>query len=270
MCGGSGMDKKDGKISDFLAMQHTLAVEKGWIYDRNPEYAPMSILWSIDELGEAIAIIKKKGSDGIMNSESVRAHFTEEIADTFMYLFDMMESYGITAEEFTQAYVRKFEKNLGRDWHENNAMYEKCDKKVILFDMEGTLVHEHASLAWTERLIEVLKRTELKLVVVTDLEAEKGKAILAEAGIDAESFDMILTAVRYDDAVKTVCEKFGASAEEIVLCSGSAVAVKIASRCGVLPVAVRTHFAKDFYLKAGAKFVCEDLMELTDILGFEK
>ena len=108
------MDKKDGKISDFLAMQHALAVEKGWMEHRTPEHAPMSILWSIDELGEAIAIIKKKGADGIMNSESVRAHFTEEIADTFMYLFDMMESYGITADEFTGAYVRKYEKNLGR------------------------------------------------------------------------------------------------------------------------------------------------------------
>lgn len=264
------MDKKDGKISDFLRMQHELAVEKGWIADRTPEHAPFSILWSIDELGEAIAIIKKKGSAGIMENESVRAHFTEELADTFMYLFDTMESYGITAEEFTEAYVRKFEKNLGRDWHENNAMYEKCDKKLIIFDMEGTLVHEHAPLAWTERLLEVLKRTELKLAFMTDLDEEKGKAILAEAGIDADLFDLFISTAHYDEAFRSAAEKFDAGMNEIVFCTGSAVGIKIASRCGVLPVAVKTHFKEEFYIKAGAVHVCEDLMELTELLGFTK
>ena len=88
-------------------MQYDLAVEKGWIDDRTPEKAPLSILWSIDELGEAIAIIKKKGADGIMENETVRAHFIEEVADTFMYLFDMMNAYEISAEEFSDAFVKK-------------------------------------------------------------------------------------------------------------------------------------------------------------------
>ncbi|MBQ4353720.1 MAG: DUF550 domain-containing protein [Clostridia bacterium] len=262
------MNRKDGKISDFLRMQHELAVEKGWIGDRTPEHAPFSLLWSIDELGEAIAIIKKKGAAGIMENESVRAHFTEEVADTFMYLFDMMESYGITAEEFTEAYVRKFEKNLGRDWHENNAMYEKCDKKIILFDMEGTIVHEHEALPWTERLLEVLKRTELKLAVMTDLDEAKGKAILTEAGMDADAFDLFISAAHYDEAFRRAAETYGSAMNEIVFCTGSAVGIKIASRCGVLPVAVRTHFKEEFYKKAGAEYVLSDLTELTDILGF--
>ena len=85
----------------------------------------MSLLWSIDELGEVIAILKKKGAAAVMDNESVRAHFTEEIADVFMYLFDMMECYGITAEEFTEAFLAKFQRNLGRDWRENDALYEK-------------------------------------------------------------------------------------------------------------------------------------------------
>ena len=103
----------DAKISELLKMQYDLAVEKGWIDDRTPEKAPFSILWSIDELGEAIAIIKKKGADGIMENETVRAHFIEEVADTFMYLFDMMNAYEISAEEFSDAFVKKFEKNMG-------------------------------------------------------------------------------------------------------------------------------------------------------------
>ena len=111
----------DARIGELLELQHRLAVEKGWIADRVPEKGHMSLLWSIDELGEVIAILKKKGAAAVMENESVRAHFTEEIADVFMYLFDMMECYGITAEEFTEAYLAKFRRNLGRDWRENDA-----------------------------------------------------------------------------------------------------------------------------------------------------
>ncbi len=125
---------KDAKISDFLAMQHALAEEKGWMKDRNPEYAPFSLLWSIDELGEAIAIIKKKGTDGIMNNPSVRERYLEELADTFMYIFDMMECLGISGEEFTGAYIKKFEHNLGRCWGENAGMYEENTLSEIYFD----------------------------------------------------------------------------------------------------------------------------------------
>ena len=120
----------DARIGELLELQHRLAVEKGWIADRVPEKGHMSLLWSIDELGEVIAILKKKGAAAVMDNESVRAHFTEEIADVFMYLFDMMECYGITAEEFTEAYLAKFQRNLGRDWRENDALYEKSGSGI--------------------------------------------------------------------------------------------------------------------------------------------
>ena len=145
----------DGKISDFLEMQRTLAETKGWMKNRTPEHAPMSLLWSIEELGEAIAVIKKKGADGIMENESVRAHFVEECADVFMYLFDVFMAYGITAEEFTEAYKAKFRRNMGRDWHENDAMYEKCRWKRILFAEGITL---------TEALSEFLGKTGVEAV----------------------------------------------------------------------------------------------------------
>ena len=145
----------DGKISEFLEMQRILAETKGWIKDRHPDHAPLSLLWSIEELGEAIAIIKKKGGDAIMDNPSVRSHFTEECADAFMYLFDMLLSYGITAEEFTDAYVAKFRRNMGRDWHENDAMYERCRWKRVIFE-KGTVL--------TDELAEFLTKIGVKAV----------------------------------------------------------------------------------------------------------
>ena len=120
------------EFGDFLKMQHDLAVEKGWIWDRTPENGPFSLLWSMDELGEAISIIKKKGSYGIMENPAVREHFVEEVADHLMYIFDMMECYSITAEEFTDIYVKKYERNMGRSWSENRAVNDA--KKVTVTD----------------------------------------------------------------------------------------------------------------------------------------
>ena len=147
------------ELADFLKMQHDLAVEKGWIWDRTPEGGPFSLLWSMDELGEAISIIKKKGSYGIMENPAVREHFIEEIADHLMYVFDMMECYGITAEEFTDVYVRKFERNLGRSWSENERMYENAAVKTVAVDAE---------FLPDERLWELLIRAGVKVSVVTD------------------------------------------------------------------------------------------------------
>lgn len=149
----------DCTISDFLKMQHDLAVEKGWIYDRNPEGGPFSLLWSMDELGEAIAIIKKKGTDGIMNTPAVREHFVEEVADHFMYMFDMMECFGITGEEFTDAYLKKWEHNIGRSWDENSHMYEKSGLSGAEFSVD---------FLPGERLAELLIRDNVQITVITD------------------------------------------------------------------------------------------------------
>ena len=59
-----------------------------------------------------------------MENPHVRAHFVEETADVFMYLFDMMEAFGVTPEEFSRAYTAKFERNMGRSWEENKNKYE--------------------------------------------------------------------------------------------------------------------------------------------------
>lgn len=165
----------DARIGELLELQHRLAVEKGWIADRVPEKGHMSLLWSIDELGEVIAILKKKGAAAVMENESVRAHFTEEIADVFMYLFDMMECYGITAEEFTEAYLAKFRRNLGRDWRENDALYEKSGSGIRYICFAASVFGNRIPPA--AHLLESLTKTDLALAVAADA---------LPAGLDAD------------------------------------------------------------------------------------
>ena len=114
----------DCKVSEFIEMQRLQAKAHGWDDNRRPELGHRSLLWTVGEMGEMIDIIKKKGHDAIMENEAVRAHFVEETVDVFMYLFDVMECFGITPEEFSDAYVAKFDRNMKRTWEENKTKYE--------------------------------------------------------------------------------------------------------------------------------------------------
>ena len=183
------------EFGDFLKMQHDLAVEKGWIWDRTPEGGPFSLLWSMDELGEAISIIKKKGSYGIMENPAVREHFIEEIADHLMYVFDMMECYSITAEEFEKVYVRKFERNMGRSWSENRAMYENMGISSAIID--GNYLPD-------ERLWELLIRAGVRVTVVAE---------------DPESMRPVIDSLVNDSAKVTVTDKAPADDGAFVVCS---------------------------------------------------
>ena len=183
------------ELADFLKMQHDLAVEKGWIWDRTPENGPFSLLWSMDELGEAISIIKKKGSFGIMENPSVREHFIEEVADHLMYVFDMMECYSITAEEFTDVYVKKFERNLGRSWSENRAMYENVGVSSVIID--GRFLPD-------ERLWELLIRAGVKVTVVAE---------------DPEAMRPVIDSLVNDSKKVTVTDKAPADDGAFVVCS---------------------------------------------------
>jgi len=93
------------------------------------EWAPMEpergknfILYMIEEIGEVIAIIKKKGEDEIMNNPAVRAHFVEELTDVMMYYMDTLNRFKVSPEEFSNAYVKKFQYNMKRDY---KKQYEK-------------------------------------------------------------------------------------------------------------------------------------------------
>jgi len=81
-----------------------------------PVYARNFLLYIIEELGEAIAIIKKRGEAVIMADPETRGAFVEELADVHMYFNEVLLRYGISAEEFSGAYLEKHTRNLKRDY----------------------------------------------------------------------------------------------------------------------------------------------------------
>ncbi len=116
----------DLNFTQMFAMQKKLlSLNPKW-EAHEPKFARNRILWLMEELGETISIIKKKGDDKIMNDPIVREHFCTEMADVLMYLNDALICYGITPEEFATAYENKHLYNLGRDYGaQNNALYSK-------------------------------------------------------------------------------------------------------------------------------------------------
>ena len=116
---------KSCTLSELMEMQHALYEKHRheWL-PHAPQSGRSYLLWSVEELGEMIAIIKKKGDSAIESNPAVRAHFVEEAADVLMYLMDTLDCYGITGEDLSDAYVAKFARNMKRDWHENKTMYE--------------------------------------------------------------------------------------------------------------------------------------------------
>ena len=114
-------NKKDLKISELKDMQYKL-----WELNKNnwepiePEYAKNNILYMVEELGETISIIKKKGIDSIMNDKNIRERFIEEFGDVLMYYIDVLNRTNISAEEFTEVYMKKYNGNLKRNYVEDN------------------------------------------------------------------------------------------------------------------------------------------------------
>ena len=51
-----------------------------------------------------------------MSDATIKAHFTEELVDVLMYYLDVLNRYGITGEELSEVYIRKHNKNMGRDF----------------------------------------------------------------------------------------------------------------------------------------------------------
>lgn len=107
----------DLKISEILEMQKNLQEKnKGKWTPLSPETGRNSILWMMEEMGEVISIIKKKGDEKIMDDPETRRAFVEEMTDVMMYFNDTLLSYGISSEEFSRAFIEKHSKNMGRDY----------------------------------------------------------------------------------------------------------------------------------------------------------
>lgn len=108
---------KDISVSQMMEMQRELyELHKHEWSPRVPETGRNFMLFLMEELGEAIAIIKKKGDQAVTDDPEVRCHFTEEMADVLMYYTEILICHGITPEEIGTAYRRKHHKNVGRDY----------------------------------------------------------------------------------------------------------------------------------------------------------
>ena len=106
----------DLSVSDLLTlqdMQQAAHPEWGGI---GPEMGDSKMLWLVSELGEVIDVMKKVSIDHLTEPGAPRSRLVEELADVAMYFHDVLNCYGISAEEFSQAYCRKAQKNLRRDY----------------------------------------------------------------------------------------------------------------------------------------------------------
>lgn len=124
------MSEKDLTISEMKEMQFELyeANKEKW-GDREPKYAKTHLLYMIEEMGECISIIKKKGIDAIMEDPEVRGRFLEEITDVQNYYVEVLNRLEITPEEFSNAYIEKHNINMKRDFERDNK--EKYNKKTF-------------------------------------------------------------------------------------------------------------------------------------------
>ncbi len=112
------MNEKDLSISDMMHMQNVLFDKYKNVWNpMSPEFGPTSLLWMIGEIGEVIDIIKKKPQDDITGDTQIRKDFIEEMADVLMYFFDVCIKYGVTAEEFSEVYLKKHRYNLIREYN---------------------------------------------------------------------------------------------------------------------------------------------------------
>ncbi len=108
---------KDLSIGDALSMSKELweANKDNWS-PMTPEYGRIFILYMVEEIGEVISIVKKKGEEKIMNDAEVRERFVEEMCDVLMYYSDILNRFDVSSEEVAQKYHEKFKYNLSRDY----------------------------------------------------------------------------------------------------------------------------------------------------------
>ncbi len=107
----------DITISQMMQAQKELfELHKHEWHPRVPENGRNHILYMVEEIGETIAILKKKGEQAVMEDPAVREALVGELADIMMYYTAVLLCYGITPEEFSQAFAAKHAKNMHRDY----------------------------------------------------------------------------------------------------------------------------------------------------------
>lgn len=106
-------------ISQMMQMQRNLYEKhKSTWLSREPENGKEHILYMMEEIGETISILKKKGNDAVLEDSAVRDAFLEELSDIMMYYLDVLLCYHVTGEEISQAFDKKYQRNMGRNYTE--------------------------------------------------------------------------------------------------------------------------------------------------------
>ena len=109
----------DLSISQMMQLQKDLfELHKDKWSPMEPEFGKDFILFMVEEIGETIAILKKKGSSEVISDSTVREKFLEEMADVLMYYHDVLLRFHVTPEEISAAYLKKHLQNMGRNYTE--------------------------------------------------------------------------------------------------------------------------------------------------------
>ncbi|WP_425448845.1 MazG nucleotide pyrophosphohydrolase domain-containing protein [Dethiothermospora halolimnae] len=115
-------------MKENLSIEEMLKMSKSLWENNKEKWAPMEpnhgktfILYMIEEIGEVISIVKKKGEDQIMNDPKVREHFVEEMCDVLMYYSDVLNRFKVNKEEFSKIYKEKYKNNMNRDYIKEHA-----------------------------------------------------------------------------------------------------------------------------------------------------
>ena len=107
----------DLSISQMLQLQQELyEPHRDKWHPMEPEYGRDFILYMVEEIGEVIAVLKKKGSAAVMEDPQVRQAFLTEMADVLMYYHDVLLRYHVSAEEISEAFLKKHNYDICRDY----------------------------------------------------------------------------------------------------------------------------------------------------------
>lgn len=107
----------DLSISQMMHMQQELFERhKDTWPPMEPEYGKDFFLYMVEEMGEVIAILKKKGCSAVTEDREVRDAFLTEMADVLMHYTEILLRVHVTPEEISEAYLRKHARNMGRDY----------------------------------------------------------------------------------------------------------------------------------------------------------
>lgn len=110
-------------IREMIEKQRELLAAHAEWAPPSPETARSAMLWMVEELGEAAAIIKKKGDRAIAAPGLVRGAFVEELCDMLMYFAKVCLCYGISPEEIAGAFREKHAAVMARDFAAKEASF---------------------------------------------------------------------------------------------------------------------------------------------------